>query len=169
MAKPATYSKRSRWLHWLTVPLLAMSFMSGFFEEGLTPLRAHILVGITIVTFMVIRLVTPKPEPPPMSPGRRRLFVWNHRAIYLIVILLGMSGMATVVGNGLLPALQGAVPLPESIPHAPHKFLAFALIAMILAHVGGVFSYQLSESDVLSRMLGRQPRDAAPKAAGDEG
>ncbi|RLB51686.1 MAG: hypothetical protein DRJ42_16405 [Deltaproteobacteria bacterium] len=95
--------------------------------------------------------------------------MWNHRAIYLIVILLGMSGVATVVGNGLIPALTGDVPLPESIPHAPHKFLAFALIAMILAHLGGVFSYQLREGDVLSRMSGRKPRDAASNAEGDEG
>ena len=161
MPTPQSYTKRSRVLHWLTVPLLGMSFFSGFFEEGLTPLRAHILVGGTIVTFAALRLLTPRPEAPPMSPGRLRLFKANHWAIYGILFLLGATGALAVVGNGLIPALLGDVPLPEHIAHAPHKFLAFGLLAMIAAHLGGVFSYQLREGDVLSHMLGRTPRDGS--------
>jgi len=130
--------------------------------EGLTALRAHVLVGATIVTVMLIRFFTRRPAPPPMAPGRRRLYESNHRALYALVALLAFTGGAVVFTNGLVPVLLGDAPIPTEIPHIPHQLLAFGLIFTIIAHVVGVATYQARTGDVLSRMLPRPRKRPSP-------
>lgn len=167
MSARDTYSPALRVIHWATALAVVAAVVLGFVQEDAGAsraimLRAHVLIGMTIVLLTIARLVARRRSPVaelPMQGWRRAMFRANHALLYVLLFALGASGMATSLASGLGPALMSGGELPDLeglVPAGIHAALGLALIATIGMHVAGVVTYQLREGDTLGRMIGRR-------------
>ncbi len=187
---PVRYAPRAQALHWLSAALILAMIPLGFLMGGvesdgskLALLRLHALVGGVLLLLTGLRAAWSRTDaapasPPDLSPLHRRGMKQIHRLLYGIPIVLTLSGCALLVQSGIGAILTGlsADPLPADLDGFParaaHGLLARLYIALLVAHIGGVFVHQLTKSDVLSRMGVRFPacggqnavrgRDAVP-------
>jgi cytochrome b561 len=168
-------------LHWLTVALVLTQLSLGFtfadMERG--PARSelftwHKTVGATILVLSLIRLAwrlmhKPPPFPESLPRWERIAAVWNHRAFYLLLIALPLTGLATISsGRSGTTELAGGIPLPL-IPGLPenagdglgetHELLVYLTIALVLLHVGAALKHQFIDR---ARASGRMPPFQAP-------
>lgn len=168
---PKRYAPLQVTLHWLVAVLVFALFVVGKSmsrlpndAEKLAPLALHMGIGIftlAVIAFrFALRMRLPKPEH--VSAGN----VWLdwvgkavHYALYALVFLMAVSGLALSMRAGLAPIVFGAsgAPLPADFydfaARALHGFIAPALFAFILLHVGAAFYHQLALKDrLLSRM-----------------
>lgn len=163
-------------LHWLTVLLILTQLYLGFTFADMArgPERTqlftwHKTVGATILIVTLIRLAwrrTHEPPPFPESLPRweRLAAVWNHRAFYLLLIALPLTGLATIsAGHSGTTSLIGGIPLPliPGIPEAAgetlgnvHTTLVFVTIALVLLHVAAALKHQFVDH---ARAAGRMP------------
>lgn len=110
-----------------------------------TLLTVHVVLGVTILTLAVVRLVWRwhtdlPPWAPTLSPGERVVAHWTERALYLAMFAIPITGLAMVVtGEDDLVGF-----------HVAAHLLFFAAIA---AHVGLVLKHQLIDRDHLVRRM----------------
>lgn len=175
------YNNGAILIHWLTVLLVLAQLYIGFTFADMPrgPARGelfvwHKTVGATILVLSLIRLawrLTHKPPPFPEDLPRweRQLAVWNHRAFYALLILLPLTGLATVsAGRSGTTNLVGGIPLPL-IPGIPdpagdafagtHELLVFVTLALVVLHVGAALKHQFVDR---ARAAGRMPPFRAP-------
>lgn len=163
-------------LHWLTVALVLIQLYLGFsfadMERG--PVRSelftwHKTVGATILVVSLIRLGwrlmhRPPPFPESLPHWERVAAVWNHRAFYLLLIALPLTGLATIsAGHSGTTKLAGGVPLPL-IPGLPesagdalgdtHVLLVLVTLALLVLHVAAALKHQFVDH---ARASGRMP------------
>jgi cytochrome b561 len=118
----------------------AFGFDSG--DDAL--LTVHVILGVSILTLAVLRLIwrrsTPLPPwAPGLSEGERSLATWTERALYLCLFLIPLSGLSLVlVSDDLLPL------------HVAAHFLFFGALAL---HLGLVLKHQLLDRDRLLRRM----------------
>ena len=162
---PASYSNPTKLFHWLSAILIIGIWVLGavMTKLGDTPLqttlyRTHIGIGLILLLITVIRVVwlfiDTHPKPLPMASWRRVVFVWNHRLLYIVIVLQLVSGLAmlllsglSIIPNTITPDLIQDVP-----PKNAHGILAKAFLLLFVMHVVGVLSYQFKEGQTLSRM-----------------
>ena len=78
-----------------------------------------------------------------------------HGLLYAGIIVVGASGIATLLLSGAVPALLGQAPLPafsELAPRLAHGSASKLMIALFIAHVGAALYHQFIRRD---RQLGR--------------
>ena len=102
------YNNGAVTLHWLTVVLVLTQLYLGFTFADMArgPARSelftwHKTVGATILVLSLIRLAwrlmhKPPPFPESLPRWERIAAVWNHRAFYLLLIALPLTGLATI-------------------------------------------------------------------------
>lgn len=175
------YRGWARFLHWLTVLLLAVQLPVGFYMsyrggtlnvwDALTNAlySGHKLGGLLILLIVIwrlgYRLSQGAPADEPTLAGWQRLISHlNHWGLYLLLIALPVAGY---VGVSLFPALDvfGLLTLPALVApdeaaakavFALHGTLAWALVVLIALHVGAALHhYFVRKDDVLGRMLPR--------------
>lgn len=160
-------------LHWV----LALMILAGLFMGNVvlseTPnddpfkliaLRMHMSAGIAILVLMLIRLVvrftTAKPPEADIgNPLLNTLGRITHWLLYLVVIALAASGLATANMAGLPPIVFGGSgdPLPPDFsafpPRAAHGALGALLGLLLLGHVGAALYHQYVRRDgIFGRM-----------------
>lgn len=159
MANPSGYSALQIVLHWLVAALVAQQFLvKGAIERAWDAFRAtgasqfsplvaaHVFGGILILALVLIRLVVRvKRGAPELSedehPALKIVARATHAALYLLLVLLAVSGLLTWFGG----VGQAA---------SAHKVLKTALLALIALHVvGALFQQFYLKSDSLTRML----------------
>ncbi len=179
-ANPA-YSPIARFLHWLMAFLVAVQVTLGFVMtfDGPEPnlwatltdkfglYDLHKLLGVGLLGLVVLRLAnrilrgTPA-EDPALEPWQRAVATLVHSWIYLLLLVVPVLGW---IGISLYPALNlfGSLPLPALM--APnraasepvlvaHILAAFALIGLVVAHVGAaLFHHFIRRDGTLRRML----------------
>ncbi len=182
------YNNGAVLLHWLTVVLLLTQVYVGFtfhnMERG--PERSewftwHKTIGATILLLAIVRLVwrlmhKPPPFPPELARWERIAAVWNHRAFYVLLIALPLTGLLAISGGAdeATTRLAGGIPLPlipglsEALGDTfggVHEALVRITIALILIHVAAALKHQFFDR---SRAEGRMPpfreRDGTPTA-----
>jgi len=166
-------------LHWVHAVLIALLLIGGTFSlpdlpeltkdlpklgAELAPFKNHIILGVLTSVLVLVRLLMlwkqPKLEPLKVSPLRQSLVTWNHRLIYLFLILTGASGIATAnsanVGDvalwGNSPSLYTG---PEGITAtlaSVHNASSTILMLLIAMHVAGTLIYMATKENVLKRM-----------------
>ena len=156
-------------LHWILAILVTVAlFMGGVIlsnipnsdPEKLFGLQAHMIAGMTILVLMLIRLVTRlvTAKPPHADTGNallNKLGVLAHYALYLAVILMAGSGLATANLAGLPDIIfnGSGAPLPASFdefaPRAAHGILAKVLGALLILHVVAALYHQFVIKDNL--------------------
>ena len=171
-----SYTGTAKWLHWLIAVLILANLALGLTMvgmPGITPTKLryfnwHKWVGVTVFMLVVLRLVWRLSHRPPVLPDsmprwERRAATASHAALYVLMFALPLSGYFYSLAAGFPVVYLGLLPLPVLIEPNPalkeplvvlHHLLAFALMALLLVHVGAALKHRfVDHDDVLQRML----------------
>lgn len=166
------YSRVARWLHW-GMGLLIIGNLAGGLLHDIDPkliMPLHKATGILLLALVVIRIlwrVTHKAPayPASMSGMERFLSTGTHHILYLMMVLIPLSGwIMSSAGErpigffGLFDVPKFAVEkgsLLQGISHEGHELLAFAMIALLVLHIAAALRHHLVLKDgIMARMLG---------------
>lgn len=157
-------------IHWTSAVAVILAFAAGFFADKADPvpvplMTAHIVLGLSVFALTLLRLLwwlaDRRPPPTASQPTWQRLLAQTvHGLFYVILILMGTSGIVTVVASGTIPALLSGGPVPDFtglIPRVAHGVMSKILLALFVLHVGAAVYHQFVRRDhLLARMgLGR--------------
>ena len=161
------YGAVSRTLHWVTFIAVVIMYGAGIVmtSEPLTrfadPLYiTHKGLGSVLVLILIGRLAWrlshPEPAPPPaISPARIRVMRWGHAGLYVLLLVMAVSGYVRTVADGFPIELLDRLGVPPLLPRSPelasaalvtHQVAGYALAVLIAAHVGAAM-----DDAVLSR------------------
>lgn len=159
--------------HWLLAIMIIIGLVMGGSVLSETPnsdpeklffLKMHMSAGLIILTLMVVRLIIrfSTKKPPHADIGNtllNKLGVATHYLFYLIVILMGVSGIAIANLAGLPDIVFGGsgTALPTSFdefpPRMAHGALSIILKLLIAGHIAAFIYHQFVRRDSLfSRM-----------------
>lgn len=177
LAEPARkYSGPAIALHWLIAVLIIGGFALGWVMTdipGFTPTKLryfswHKWIGVTVLVLVVIRLVwrathTPPPLPTGTAPWVALAAHATHHLLYLLMLLVPISGYFYSSAAGIQVIYLGLLPLPTLIaPHPEwravfrdiHVWLDWTLAGFVALHLLAVIKHQLLDRDgLLWRML----------------
>lgn len=154
-------------LHWVSAVLILGMLPLGFLMQNagedsrLLQYRLHAIVGFAVLLLTVARLVWKffdvKPAPTPGLTGvHLRGMQFVHGLLYLVLLVLTVSGLVLNVQSGLIDVLRGTAQefpdLSEFGARRAHGMLARIYIALLVAHIGGVVVHQFRHGHVFSRM-----------------
>jgi cytochrome b561 len=167
------YNNISVILHWLLAAMLILALFMGATvlaeipnsdPEKLSSLKGHMILGFIITLFMIVRLVVKMKtvNPPQMDSGnalRDRIGYSLHNALYLLVILMGISGFGIAVLAGIPDAILGVAgaTLPETfnelLPRLAHGVIAKLIMGLVALHVIAAIYHQfILKDNILARM-----------------
>lgn len=150
------YSTPAIVLHWLVALLIFVGFPLGLtmVDLPLSPdkLRLysyHKWIGITVLMLVLPRLGwrlthTPPPLPPGIAGWQRRAGEAVHGLLYLLLLVVPLSGWLMSSAKGFQTVWLGVLPLPDLIGKdkalgdlltGVHKALNFTLLALVILHV----------------------------------
>jgi cytochrome b561 len=171
-------------IHWILAVLIIADLAIGTgilahlpndSPRKLAGLRAHMSAGMLILFLMTLRLgvrsVTARPADAPTGSAVLDRVAWlSHRALYVAVIGLPLSGLALALqahlpqivflGQGRLPTSLWIYPL-----RYVHLIVARTLIALIALHIAGAAYHVFLRRDGLLRRMWFGRRDLEPAAA----
>jgi cytochrome b561 len=164
-------------LHWLLALGIVGAFGVGFYMADLpfSPARLklyswHKWAGVTILVLSATRLLWRLAKRPPALPQRIQdsmprwqttAFHATHHLMYVLFFAVPLTGWAYSSAAGFPIVWFGVLPLPDFVPVDKalaeaikpfHMLTAFALAALVLAHVGAALKHQFLDRD---RLLGR--------------
>jgi cytochrome b561 len=164
----------TRVLHWTMAAAILATLPIGLWIANAQPSLAiikwfgiHKTIGMTILALAVIRIawhrITPPPGPLPGGPAwADRVARTTHRAFYVLLLVIPLSGwigssasgLDTVVfGRWTVPAIAPASPGIETAAFAVHGAAAFLLAGLIVLHVAGAVKRALGGDGTLRRMM----------------
>lgn len=168
------YGTFSRLLHWVMAVLVFWQALKLFDRiddgqhwVGQNLVSWHISIGTLIAVLIVVRIAwalrnrdSRPPAPPPPTLGI--LAKAGHIGLYVGLVLLPLSGIGIMVGNGygleafgiqIVPA-GGEIPWLADFGSVLHSPAAWLTVLMVLGHVGAALWHGLVRKDgVLQRML----------------
>lgn len=165
------YSRGAIAIHWISflliVALIPVGFIMADTEPGAQKIllyRVHLLMGFTVLVLTLLRVwfFFKHPRPPKLETGNsfhNKLVVWIENSFYFVLILLSVSGIATVILGELAQAVKTGdyTLLPKKLDVAPltgHQIFAKILIALLIAHVAGVINHYIKfKENTLKRIL----------------
>jgi len=180
MSEPSVtrYHPLARALHWLLALALVGNFALGLYMADLpfSPARLqyyswHKWVGVLVLAFSAVRLITRLLAPPPALPQAIEMAMpawqrWAHHAthmgLYVLFFAVPLLGWAFSSAAGFPVVLFGVWPLPDFVPvnealsdvlKQLHKLSAFAMAILVLLHIGGALKHHFVDRDgLLGRM-----------------
>lgn len=174
-ARGAQYDGMAKGLHWLMAVLILGLLALGFYMQGLplSPAKLqyyswHKWAGVTVFFLALLRLgwrVTHQPPalPAHMAPIMRLGAHLGHWALYALMLAIPLSGWLMSSAKGIQTVWLGVLPLPDLLEknrdlgnalQTAHLTLNWALMAMLLGHVGAALKHHwIDKDDVLTRML----------------
>jgi len=167
MSKPTRYHPLLVAIHWTTALLIIFMLLFGTFvlartpndASKLLPLALHAFTGIIILVLTIVRFIVrlTKPKPEPATTGNKFLDfvgVATHWLLYLGAFGMGISGLAMAIQAGLFQmiftgnwTLSGG--FYQFAPRPIHHYVALALDAIILLHIGAALFHQIIRKDNL--------------------
>jgi cytochrome b561 len=173
-AAPPRYTATAVALHWLVAALIVCGFTLGLSMVPL-PLSKqklewylwHKSIGLTVFLLTCLRLVWRRshapPPLPPMPDWQRRATTVAHVALYVLLLVIPVSGWLYSSSTGVQVVYLGLFPLPDLVPkdkalaavlRACHVTLNFTLLGLVCVHVAGALRHHFVDRDtVLWRML----------------
>ena len=169
-----TYSKGSKFLHWL-IAIIVIMMLGTFFVDYLpkpymsTFFTVHKSFGISVLFLMLLRIIwilhTGKPQLPPTVPAWQKFLArFVQYSLYFFVILMPISGWVMSTAKGKIPTYFGLfeLPFPGVMPdkrlgefmNETHEIVAWIIIILLILHVAGAVKHHFIDKDnVLLRML----------------
>lgn len=175
---PDGYGLVSRLLHWIMAAAVLGTFALGWWMVGLdyyspyykSAPDLHRAVGVMIFMALLARLTwraaNVKPSDAELSPMERRASRLAHKALYVLLLALSVSGYLISTADGRAIDVFGLLSIPslieskglEDIAGAFHEYLAYALIALSGVHAAAAFKHHFMDRDrSLSRMWSGPP------------
>jgi cytochrome b561 len=169
------YTRTAIVLHWLIAIAIVASFSVGLYmhELPLSPIKLkiyswHKWAGVTIFLLVLFRLAWRIKHHPPAPPAG--MPAWQHIAaelvhgmIYILMILVPLSGWLMSSAKGFQTVYFGILPLPDLLEKnkelgetlaGVHQFLNYSLLGLVVAHAGAALKHHFIErDDVLRRMV----------------
>jgi cytochrome b561 len=166
------YPLRTRILHWLVAILIfSMLFIGFVMVTWLGSYSAlvgiHMTLGVVVLCIVVLRIANRFTHRAPKLPStvgwaEHKLVVGSELTLYALMLAQPLIGWAMVSAGGRPPVIFGSLRLPRIAPfnadlffvlRQTHSVLAYALVAVIAAHVSAVLLHTLTLRDhMLSRM-----------------
>lgn len=171
------WNRTARVLHWVVAAMLLMQFITGWATENAADRPAEILFGRTHFQFGVLlaglilmrllwRLAHAPPSPPPDEPvWRVRIAGGAHWAIYLVLLVLPVTGYIVWVHMKEAMDLFGMVQVPALFTPPPdderlwsgawyvHFFAGWTLLGLIVLHISAALYHQFILKDGLIRRM----------------
>lgn len=159
-------------IHWVSaaaiVAMFALGFLAANTQDPLvkaTLLRAHVPLGILVLALTVGRLgwwwfFDRRPQHVLGSPRWQALSERFVRVLlYLLIIVMGTSGISLTVLSGAVPVLffNSGHPLPDFwtyIPMVAHFAAAFILLGLVGLHIAAALYHQFYKRDRLLARIG---------------
>ena len=174
-AKWRDYSALAITLHWCAALLIIGDFAFGlyFVDLPLSPQKLkffswHKWAGALVLPVAAMLLVwramhAPSPLPAAMPHWEKQLSKFTHTLLYLFFFLSPVSGWLYSSAAGFQTVLFGAWPIPDLVGRdreiaealkALHRWINYALAAVVLVHVAAALKHHfIDRDDVLARML----------------
>lgn len=169
------YKAPARWLHW-SVGLLVLAMLPvGFLmvQQGLSrPFQNalflfHKNTGVIVALLVVARILYRWRNPPPPLPQsvpdwQRAASTWTHRLLYLLIVLMPVTGYIRVRAGGFpiemldSMGLGTLVPRSEALANAAkslHYAGAWALAILVALHVAAALQHALIKRDGVFRRM----------------
>ena len=166
------YPLRTRILHWLTAILIFSALFVGFVMVNSIGSYAalvgvHMTLGVAILCIVVVRAANRFTHRVPKLPdtvgwAEHKLVVGSELGLYALMLAQPLVGWAMVSATGRSVVIFGSVRLPRIAPfdadlffvlRQTHSVFAYALVAVIAAHISAVLLHTLTLRDgMLSRM-----------------
>jgi len=155
-------------IHWSSATAVILAFIAGLVlaNSATVPaplLVAHIVLGLLVFALTLFRIVwwwlaDKHPAPPADQPQWQRMTATIvHGLLYVLLILMATSGIATIVSSGAIPALASGAPAPdfsELIPRVAHGIMSKLLLGLFVLHVAAALYHQFVRRDRLLARMG---------------
>jgi cytochrome b561 len=174
-SSPNSYTGVAIGLHWLIAFAIIGSFSVGLYmvDLPLSPQKLkiyswHKWAGVTIFLCVVLRLGWRLLHRPPELPAgvpawQRSLAAATHVLLYLLMIVVPLSGWLMSSAKGFQTVWFGVLPLPDLLDknaelgellQQMHKLLNFSMAALVFTHLGAALKHHfIDRDDILARML----------------
>jgi len=171
------YGAIAQALHWLTAVFVVAGWLLGQFGDDLPKgaraagLFIHMTLGLSVLAFLLLRLVWRRLSPPPPAERTRygalievasRL---GHAALYVLLVAVPVAGITLQFARGHAVPLFGlwAIPSPWVADRAfahkvgeAHELMANALLALAALHMAAaLWHHWVLRDRTLTRMLPR--------------
>jgi cytochrome b561 len=166
----ARYGSVAITIHWLSAIVILALFVTGLLAEGqvdpqaqLALVRFHVPLGVAVLVLTLLRIIwwwvaDRRPALPADQPEWQKLAAKAaHIALYLLVLLLAASGIATLVLSGALPAIIAGATLPDFdtvLPRLVHGVVSKVMLGLLALHIGAALYHQLVRRDRLLARMG---------------
>ena len=176
MASPSStrYTHVAIAMHWLLALMIIGSLSLGLYMADLpfSPARLklynwHKWAGVAILVLSALRLLWRLSHRPPadlpMPAWQQRAASGAHLVLYGLFFAVPLAGWAYSSAAGFPIVWFGVLPLPDFVPvdralseslKPLHRWLAYALCAVVMLHIAGALKHHFIDRDgLLRRML----------------
>lgn len=172
---PHRYTATAKTLHWLMAILLLSLLALGFYMQDLplSPRKLqlyswHKWTGVTVFLLVIFRLAWRATHRPPALPDHMSKLMRfaahaGHALLYLLMIVIPLSGWLMSSAKGIQTVWFGILPIPDlmdknkelgDLLQIVHQYLNLLFAAVITGHVGAACKHHfIDKDDVLTRML----------------
>ena len=170
----AGFDTVARLFHWVIALMVMVQIPAGIAmtSEPLAGMADPLFIlhkgmGAVLLVLVVARVLwrlthRPPPFPDFMPPLERRIATATHVAIYVLLLVMAVSGYVRTVGDGFpielldalgVPPLIGPMPEVARLMLVVHQFAVIGLVGLVAVHVAAVLRHQLIDRNpVLARM-----------------
>lgn len=163
------FSKGTIIIHWVSALLIFTLFYLGLsmgdleVADKMDLLKPHAALGLLVFILTVVRSVMffRSKRPADLKTGSKfndKLAVWIHNAFYILLLIIGTSGIATMIIGGYGDALQtGDLTLIKAHEEIPplnaHALAAYLTMVLVVLHIIGVVKhFVLTKENTLKRI-----------------
>ena len=171
----AGYTRTAIALHWLIFTLIACGFTLAVYmvDLPLSPQKLkyfswHKWIGVTVFLAALVRvgwrLTHPAPAlPETMLQWEKRAAAMGHAALYVLIVIIPITGWLYSSATGVPTVYLGLVQLPDLVPHDKplagqlklvHISLNYTLFVIVCIHAAAALKHHFVDRDgVLGRMI----------------
>jgi cytochrome b561 len=161
-------------LHWLIALMIFITFPLGLYMADLKPsptmlklFSYHKWIGVTIFFLVAIRLAWRRthPVPPPIAGMPRWQEIASiaiHHTLYLLMVIIPLSGWLMSSADGYQTVWLGIVPLPDLLDKNKelgdtlgevHEFLNWTMLVLVGLHAAAAIKHQFIDKDGLMQRM----------------
>jgi cytochrome b561 len=159
------YSNGQRGLHWIMAILILPMIIVGFLmvQQGLpralqnTMFILHKNIGVVVLILAVLRVAlrlrrTAPPLQASMPAWQRRAAHASHGLLYMLILVMPLSGYIRVRAGGFPIEALDRLGLPTLVPRSDalanaakliHEIGAYAIVALLLLHIAAALQHAL--------------------------